>query len=169
MNMFPEPTAGFQQGANNAIFNSDNPQDQRKDNLRFDYRMNKDNTHLSLLELQLGRRRRLPRDVPFRADRLGRPNVTQNINWTRTFGGNLINEFSYSHSIDQVFINVFTESGLYKRSRTGINYPYIFADQGKEIEDKIPTVHRQVHDIDGGPYPSSSEGRSTCSRTPRPM
>ena len=43
MNMYPEPTAGFQQGANNAIFNSDNPQDQRKDNLRFDYRLNQDN------------------------------------------------------------------------------------------------------------------------------
>ena len=43
MNMYPQPTAGFQQGANNAIFNSDNPQDQRKDNIRFDYRLNKDN------------------------------------------------------------------------------------------------------------------------------
>ena len=58
-----------------------------------------------------------------------------------------------------MFINVFTESGLYKRSRTGINYPYIFADQGKEIEDKIPTVNIDgFTSIDGGPYPSSSQG-----------
>ena len=45
---------------------------------------------------------------------------------------------TYSHSIDEVFINVFTETGLYQRSRTGINYPYIFP--GKEIEDKLPTI-----------------------------
>ncbi len=70
----------------------------------------------------------------------------------------LINEFSYTYSMDQVFINVFTESGLYKRSRTGINYPYIFPLR-KEIEDKIPSVTVDTFTrIDGGPYPSSSEG-----------
>ena len=49
-----------------------------------------------------------------------------------------------THSLDQVFINVFTGTDLYKRSRTGINYPYIFP--GKEIPDKIPTMNdRQLH------------------------
>ena len=37
---FPSPTPGFRQGSNNAIINSPNPQDQRKDNIRFDYRLN---------------------------------------------------------------------------------------------------------------------------------
>ena len=56
-----------------------------------------------------------------------------------------------------MFINVFTESGLYQRSRTGIDYPYIFP--GKEIEDKIPTVNIDTFTgFDGGPYPSSSQG-----------
>ena len=159
MNMYPEPTAGFQQGANNAIFNSDNPQDQRKDNLRFDYRLNKDNQ----LTYRYSKYNWVAIDAfrgtfPFARTDWDRPNSTQNINWTRTFGGNLINEFSYSYSIDQVFINVFTESGLYKRSRTGINYPYIFPDR-KEISDKIPSVSVDSFTrIDGGPYPSSSEG-----------
>ena len=159
MNMYPEPTAGFQQGANNAIFNSDNPQDQRKDNIRFDYRLNKDNQ----LTYRYSKYNWVAIDAfrgtfPFARTDWDRPNSTQNINWTRTFGGNLINEFSYSYSIDQVFINVFTESGLYKRSRTGINYPYIFPDR-KEIEDKIPSVTIDTFTrIDGGPYPSSSEG-----------
>ena len=73
------------------------------------------------------------------------------------FKGNLVNEMTYAYSIDQVFINVFTESGLHKRSRTGVNYPYIFP--GKEIEDKIPTINIDTFTgIDGGPYPSSSEG-----------
>ena len=96
---------------------------------------------------------------PFARTDWDRPNTTQNINWTRTFGGNLINEFSYSYSIDQVFINVFTESGLYKRSRTGINYPYIFpARQGDRGQDSDVSTSTRSPRIDGGPYPSSSEG-----------
>ena len=43
MNLYPLPTPGFQQGSANLILNSDNPQDQRKDNLRVDYRFNQNN------------------------------------------------------------------------------------------------------------------------------
>src|SRR5262245_63778885 len=43
LNAFPLPTPGFQLGTQNAIFNSENPQDQRKDNIRFDYRLNNSN------------------------------------------------------------------------------------------------------------------------------
>ncbi len=43
LNAYPLPTPGYQQGTNNAIFNSENPQDQRKDNIRFDYRLNNTN------------------------------------------------------------------------------------------------------------------------------
>jgi hypothetical protein len=57
-----------------------------------------------------------------------------------------------------VFIDVFTGTELYKRSRTGINYPYIF-QANKEIPDKLPTVSiANFTEIDGGPYPSSSQG-----------
>ena len=58
-----------------------------------------------------------------------------------------------------MFINVFTGTDLYKRSRTGINYPYIFP-ANKEIPDKIPTITIDANftEIDGGPYPSSSQG-----------
>ena len=40
LNTFPLPTPGFRQGTANLIMSSDNPQDQRKDNIRFDYRLN---------------------------------------------------------------------------------------------------------------------------------
>jgi hypothetical protein len=94
---------------------------------------------------------------PFARTDWDRPNSTQLVNWTSTWGNNIVNEASYAYSIDQVFINVFTESGLYQRSRSGINYPYIFP--GKEIDDKIPTLSiAGFNEIDGGPYPSSSEG-----------
>jgi hypothetical protein len=160
MNLYPTPTPGFQSGSQNSIFNSDNPQDQRKDNIRFDYRLNNDN-QLTYRYSKYGWTAidAFRGTFPFARTDWSRPNTTQNINWTRTIGNNLVNEFSYSYSIDEVFINVFTGSGLYQRSRTGINYPYIFADQGKEIEDKIPTVNIDAFTgIDGGPYPSSSQG-----------
>src|SRR5206468_5417148 len=43
LNAYPAPTPGFQLGTANAIFSSENPQDQRKDNIRFDYRPNSSN------------------------------------------------------------------------------------------------------------------------------
>ena len=160
MNLYPLPTPGFRSGSANAIFNSDNPQDQRKDNIRIDYRINDKNqvtyrySKFNWTSIDAFRG-----TFPFARTDWDRPNSTQNVNWTSTITPTLINEFSYSHSLDQVFINVFTESGLYKRSRTGVNYPYIFP-ANKEIEDKIPTVTiaSPWTGIDGGPYPSSSQG-----------
>ena len=146
LNAYPPPTPGYQQGTNNAIFNSENPQDQRKDNIRFDYRLNNSEpAHVPLLEVQLGRDRCVPRHVPYARTDWDRPNSTQILSWTSTMRSNLINEATYTHSLDQVFINVFTGTGLYKRSRTGINYPYIFP-ANKEIPDKIPTIiDRELH------------------------
>ena len=43
LNAYPLPTPGFRQGTNNAVITSPNPQDQRKDNIRFDYRLNNAN------------------------------------------------------------------------------------------------------------------------------
>src|SRR5207247_2319013 len=78
--------------------------------------------------------------------------------WPCTVSNNHVKEMTYSYSLDEVFINVFTETGLHKRSRTGINYPYIFP-ANKEIEDKIPTITiNGFNEIDGGPYPSFSRG-----------
>ncbi len=158
MNLYPLPTPGFQSDRNNAILTSENPQDQRKDSIRFDYRPNNANQ----FSYRYQRSNWVAIDAfrgtfPFARTDWERPNSTQTINWASTITNNLINEFNYSHSLDEVFINVFTESGLHKRSRTGINYPYIFP--GKEIEDKIPTVNiDSFTGFDGGPYPAFSQG-----------
>jgi hypothetical protein len=159
MNLYPEPTPGFRQGANNAILTSENPQDQRKDSIRLDYRLNNNNQ----IFYRFQRSNWVAVDgfrggLPFARTDWERPNRTQTFNWTSTIRNNLINDFSYSHSLDEVFINVFTETGLHKRSRTGVNYPYIFP-ANKEIEDKIPTVNvDNFQTIDGGPYPAFSAG-----------
>ncbi len=160
LNTYPLPTPGFRQGTANLIQTSGNPQDQRKDTIRLDYRANVNhqityrysNQNWVAIDAFRGQ-------FPFARTDWDRPNSTQILSWTSTWKNNLMNELSYSRSLDQVFINVFTETGLYQRSRTGINYPYIFPV--KEIEDKIPTISVSsggFNEIDGGPYPSSSEG-----------
>ncbi len=158
MNLYPLPTPGFIQGTNNLIQTSDNPQDQRKDNIRFDYRFNQNNN----VTYRFSRSNWIAIDAfrgsfPFARTDWERPNFTQTLNWTSTITPNVINEATYAYSRDDVFINVFTESGLHRRSRTGIDYPYIFP--GKEIEDKIPTVNiDNMTGFDGGPYPAFSSG-----------
>ncbi len=158
LNTYPEPTPGFRQGAANLIQNSENPQDQRKDNIRLDFRPNASNQ----FAYRFSRSNWVAVDAfrgafPFARTDWERPNFTQTASWTSTIKSNWVNEFSYTFSRDDVFINVFTETGLYQRSRSGINYPYIF--QEKEIFDKIPTISlSNFSEIDGGPYPAFSSG-----------
>jgi hypothetical protein len=88
---------------------------------------------------------------------LERPNQTATINWVWTLSPTLIAETVIAGSRDQVFILVQTEGDRFRRSKYGINYPYIF--QEKEIFDKIPTVEwRDFNGLDGGPYPAQSTG-----------
>jgi hypothetical protein len=160
LNAYPDPTPGFRQGTNNAIITSPNPQDQRKDNIRFDYRMNANNN----FSYRYGRYNWVAvdafrGDLPYARTDWERPNFTSTASWTSTVTSNLINELTYNYSKDDVFINVFTETGAHQRSTYGINYPYIF--QEKEIFDKIPTVSwgsGGFREMDGGPYPAFSSG-----------
>lgn len=158
LNAYPTPTAGFRQGTANLIQNSENPRKQRKDTIRLDYRVTDANqityrysaSDWTAVDAFRGQ-------FPFARTDWSRPNATQIVSWTSTLSNNLLNEFSYAYSLDEVFINVFTETGLHKRSRTSINYPYIFP--GKEIDDKLPTISIQgFNEIDGGPYPAFSRG-----------
>lgn len=155
---YPEPTPGFRQGSANLIQNSENPQDQRKDNIRFDFRPNASNQ----INYRFSRYNWVAVDAfrgsfPFARTDWERPNFTQTASWTTTLTSNWVNELTYTYSKDDVFINVF-EGGAYQRSRSGINYPYVFPN-GKEIDDKIPTLSiSNFSEIDGGPYPAFSSG-----------
>jgi len=158
LNAFPLPTPGFRSVTANAIINSDNPQHQRKDNFRFDYRFNSNNT----VVYRFGKYNWKAVDAfrgtfPYARTDWNRPNTNQSVSWTSTLRNNLVNEMSFTRSLDEVYINVF-KSDLYLRSSYGINYPYLFPDF-KEIPDKIPTITMSPFStIDGGPYPSSSVG-----------
>jgi hypothetical protein len=159
LNAYPQPTPGFRQGTANALITSPNPQDQRKDNIRFDYRMNNANS----FAYRFTRSNWVAVDAfrgsfTFARTDWERPNWTSTASWTSTLTNTLVNEFVYTYSKDEVFIDVFTEDGVYQRSKYGINYPYIF--QEKEIFDKIPTItgYSPFTEIDGGPYPAYSAG-----------
>jgi carboxypeptidase family protein len=158
LNAYPLPTAGFRSGNSNAIVSSENPQDQRKDNIRFDYRL----TPTNQFTYRYGKYNWKAVDAfrgtfPFARTDWNRPNTTQTASWMSTLRNNIVNEASYTFSYDEVYINVF-QSDLYKRSKYGINYKYLFPDN-KEIPDKIPTITiAGLSEIDGGPYPSSSTG-----------
>jgi hypothetical protein len=160
LNAYPLPTPGFRQGTNNAIITSPNPRDQRKDTIRLDYRLNNSNQFSYRFSRSGWTAIDAFRDnLPFARTDWSRPNFTSTASWTSTISNNLINEFTYNNSRDDVFINVFTEEGSHLRSTKGINYPYIF--QEKEIFDKIPTVtdgDGGLQTIDGGPYPAFSSG-----------
>ncbi len=154
---YPSPQAGFSQGAANAIFSSNHPQDQRKDNFRIDYRYNANNQ----FTFRYGKYNWKSIDAfrgtfDYARTDWNRPNSNETVGWTSTIR-RLVNEASYTHSLDEVYINVF-KSDKYRRSRYGINYPYLFPEN-KEIPDKIPTISIDgLPDIDGGPYPASSTG-----------
>jgi hypothetical protein len=159
LNAYPTPTPGFRSGTANAIINSENPQHQRKDNVRFDYRISPNNT----LSYRYGKYNWKAVDAfrgtfPYARTDWNRPNTNQTLNWTSTLRTNLVNEASFTRSLDEVYINVFP-SDLYKRGTYGITYPYLYPDF-KEIPDKIPTITlaSPFSEIDGGPYPSSSVG-----------
>jgi Carboxypeptidase regulatory-like domain len=159
LNAYPLPTPGFNSGGSaNAIVTSENPQDQRKDNIRLDYRLNAHNN----LAYRYGKYNWTAIDAfrgsfPYARTDWDRPNTTQTASWTSTITPTLLNDLTYTFSLDEVFINVFRGTDAFLRSKYGINYPYIFP--GKEIDDKIPTITiANFTEIDGGPYPSSSRG-----------
>jgi hypothetical protein len=88
-----------------------------------------------------------------------RPNQTTSVNWVWTVSPTWVSETLVAASRDQVFILVDTSSGLFDRTKYGINYPYALGG-GKEIPNKIPTVSygSTFSGLDGGPYPAQSVG-----------
>jgi hypothetical protein len=158
---FPDPVQGFFNNGNNYFQSRPTLTDQRKENVNIDFLPNENNQvkiRLALFHfVDVGAFRGATDRAPQIIDR---PNQTLSIGWTRTFSPTLITEALIAGSRDQVFIAVDTRGDRFKRSNYGINYPYIFANEPKEIVDKIPTVDGLdiFGSLDGGPYPASSTG-----------
>ncbi|MCU1321307.1 MAG: Cna domain protein [Acidobacteriaceae bacterium] len=158
---FPTPTPGFLVGTQNLLQVAAHPQTQQidtgnldiiptdKDYIRFrliHFFFHEDNPFSSAYDL-----------VPRLYDR---PNQTGSLDWVHTFSANTINEvlITASHGADRLSID--TSSGLYDKTRYGINYPFLFPN-GKDLPNKIPTVQfdsTAITTLDGSAYPSHSQG-----------
>ncbi|HWR52958.1 MAG TPA: carboxypeptidase regulatory-like domain-containing protein [Bryobacteraceae bacterium] len=155
---YPSPT-GLYQGNNNWYKVRPNWQNQRKDTVAIDYNPTQSQVirfrHAVYSWKALDAFRS---GFDYAITDWDRPNKTASVGHIWTLGPTMINEFLISGSVDRVIIGVDREGERYLRSRSGINYPYIFPER-KEIYDKVPTiVIPNVGTIDGGPYPSSSTG-----------
>ena len=88
-----------------------------------------------------------------------RPNQIGVFRYTWTVSPTMVNDAFVSGAADHVDINIDTSSGLYDRTKYGINYPYLYGAATKVIPNKIPTIQlANFGTLDGGPYPSRSGG-----------
>jgi len=88
-----------------------------------------------------------------------RPNQIGVFRYTWTISPTMVNDAFVSGAADHVDINIDTSSGLYDRTKYGINYPYLYGAATKVIPNKIPTNQlANFGTLDGGPYPSRSGG-----------
>jgi hypothetical protein len=158
LNAYPAPNAvnsGFNWQAQAPY-----PQNQRKDTYVVDY-MPAEAHHIRVSILS----QHFDQVVPFAGnfDRTPQvwdwPNQVGVVHYTWTISPTTINDATFSASADHVTITDDLSSGLYNRTKYGINYPYLFSASDKLIQDKIPTINiANFTTLDGGPYPSHSGG-----------
>lgn len=159
MRALPEPVSGYYgPGGQNFFQSRAAPQNQRKDTISVDFYPTEKHQFRFRLQLYNGIFPDAFRGGTDRAPAtLDRPNQTTTINWVWTLSPTWIAETVIAGSRDQVFISVQTDGDRFRRSKYGINYPYLFKE--KEIVDKIPSVSWDAFNgLDGGPYPSQSTG-----------
>ena len=88
-----------------------------------------------------------------------RPNQIGVFHYTWTISPTTVNDAYVSGAADHVDINIDTSSGLYDRTKYGIDYPYLYGSASKVVPNKIPTIQlASFGTLDGGPYPSRSGG-----------
>lgn len=158
LNAYPEPNIS------NPSYNWEDaapyPENQRKDTFVIDFdpadkhhfRVTVLNFNYNSVEPHYGNFNRTP-------EVWDRPNQVGTLHYTWTINPTMVNEVFGSVSADHVKIGYDLSSGLYDRTKYGINYPYLYAGSDKEIPNKIPTIEIANFDtLDGGPYPSHSGG-----------
>jgi hypothetical protein len=162
MSIFPTPTPNFLLGTSNLLDVASYPASQEIDSGNLDIvPTDKDTIRFRLIHFYYHE------DSPFNSaygivPRLyQRPNQTGSLDWVHTFTANTTNEVFLSASHDAARLSIDTSSGLYDRTKYGINYPFLFPGT-KDLPNKIPTVKfdstSTITAVDGSPYPSHSQG-----------
>ncbi|MEZ2347865.1 carboxypeptidase regulatory-like domain-containing protein [Terriglobus sp. RCC_193] len=144
------------------------PQRQRKDTLVVDY-VPADAHRIRVTILNYAFKQTSPHNGNFNMlpQKWNRPNQVAVVHYSWTINPTMVNEAIASAASDHVTIGVDTSSGLYDRTKYGINYPYLFGSATKDLPNKFPTVQLggtggngagQFTLMDGTPYPSKSGG-----------
>ena len=160
MRAFPAPNV-----AGNNTYNwidaAANIQDQRKDTLVVDY-VPSDAHRIRLSILNYSFHQTSPHNGNFNLlpQKWNRPNQVAVLHYSWNINPSTVNEAIVSAASDHVTIGVDTSSGLYDRTKYGINYPYLFSAATKTLPNKYPTVQLGGNFtlLDGTPYPSRSGG-----------
>jgi len=144
------------------------PQRQRKDTLVVDY-VPADAHRIRVTILNYAFTQTSPHNGNFNMlpQKWQRPNQVGVFHYSWTISPTMVNEAVASAASDHVTIGVDTSSGLWDRTKYGINYPYLFGAATKDLPNKFPTVQLggtggngsgQFTLMDGTPYPSKSGG-----------
>lgn len=160
MNAFPAPNA-LGSTTYNWVDAAANIQDQRKDTLVLDF-VPSDAHRIRLTILNYSFHQTSPHNGNFNKlpQKWNRPNQVAVLHYSWNVNPTIVNEVVSSVASDHVTIGVDTSSGLYDRTKYGINYPYLFSAATKTLPLKYPTVQLggRFDLLDGTPYPSRSGG-----------
>jgi hypothetical protein len=158
LNAFPLPNANA--ATYNWIDSAANIQTQRKDSLVVDW-VPSDPHRIRLTILNYTFHQTSPHNGNFNKlpQKWQRPNQVAVLHYSWNINPRTINEAIASVAADHVTIGVDTSSGLYDRTKYGINYPYLFGAATKDLPNKYPTISLPNFTLlDGTPYPSKSGG-----------
>jgi hypothetical protein len=159
LNAYPLPSAA-QSPTNNWIDSANYTEAQRKDSVVVDF-VPTDNHRFRFSLLNYNYNDYEPHFGNFNTNPriFNRPNQIGVFHWVWTISPTVVNDVFVSGAADHVDINIDTSSGLYDRTKYGINYPYLYGSASKVVPNKIPTIQLQnFGTLDGGPYPSRSGG-----------
>jgi hypothetical protein len=159
LNAFPTPNAAT--SSYNWIDTAPAPQSQRKDTIVVDL-VPTDAHRIRLSILNYTFHQTSPHNGNFNLlpQKWSRPNQVAVLHYSWTINPTLVNEAIASAASDHVTIGVDTSSGLYDRTKYGINYPYLYGSSTKDLPNKYPTIQLpgSFTLLDGTPYPSKSGG-----------
>jgi len=158
LNAYPKPNTTV--GSNNWVDSALYTERQRKDSIVIDF-VPADAHHFRFSLLNYNYNDYEPHFGNFNTNPrvFNRPNQVAVFHYTWTVNPTIVNDAFVSAAADHVDINIDTSSGLYDRTKYGINYPYLFGSATKVVPNKIPTLQISgFGTLDGGPYPSRSGG-----------
>jgi hypothetical protein len=159
LRVYPKATPGFQLGSSNWISAASTPANQRKETAALDFIPNQKNfVHVRAMVYNYNDSAPFGTNFDLYPVIKNRPEQTGSVNWTYMASPTLVVETLASVTHDKLTIGIGTDSGLFDRTRYGINYPYAFPGT-KDIDNKIPTVGiPNFTSYSGTPYPSSFAG-----------